>query len=215
MGVKEEKIIFDIPDTIARDKLYLKKADKNYIRWKYNIPVKKKIILSVGSLIKEKGFVELIKVFTKFKRDDLTLIICGKGKELENLKNLCRELGLKEKVIFAGFINREQIWNYYLGSDIFTLFSKSESLGMVFWEAMYARLPVIGTTVGGVKETIGSDGERGFYWKDDIEDLKNKIDFCLNNKTLKEKELMVKRAKDYVEQKIKIKKTVNEIFFNF
>jgi len=214
LGVKERQIILDIPDTIARDKLHIEKADKNYIRQKYNISINKKIILSIGSLLQEKGFSELIKVFAKLKRNDLILIICGKGKELENLKNLCKKFGVKEKIIFAGFIGREKIWHYFVGADIFILFSKSESLGMVFWEAMYAGLPIIGTPVGGVKETIGNDGERGFYWQNDLKDLKNKINFYLNNKIAKKKELVIKRAKEYVEQKMKTKKNINEIFFN-
>ena len=211
IGVREEKIIFDIPDTIERDKLYLEKADKSYIRRKHNIPVDKKIILSVGSLIQEKGYADLITSFEKLRRNDLVLIICGQGKEEQNLKKLCGELGVGGKVIFAGYIDRKKIWDYFVGADIFMLFSKSESLGMVFWEAMHIGLPVIGTPVGGVKETIGDDGERGFYWQNNREDLKNKIDFYLNNKTAEEKKLIIKRAKIYVENKLKFNKTINEM----
>lgn len=209
LGVKEDKIVFDIPNTILRDKEYIEKADIEFMRKKHNISSDKKIIISVGSLIKEKGYFELLSVFAKLNREDLILIICGEGAEKENLEKFCRELKIEKKVIFAGSVGREEIWNYFFGSDIFMLFSKSESLGMVFWEAMYAGLPVIGTPVGGVKETIGDDSERGFYFKIDLSDLEGKIDFCLNNS---QKQAMVDRAKKYIASKLKLQKTINEIY---
>jgi glycosyltransferase involved in cell wall biosynthesis len=210
LGVKENKIFIDVPDTMTRDAEYIKKADKKYIRKKHNISDDKKIILSVGSLIKEKGFEELLNSFAELKRKDLILIICGEGKEKDNLINLTKKLDQDDKIIFAGKIGREEIWHYFAGADIFTLFTKSESLGMVFWEAMLAGIPVIGTSVGGVKETIGKDGERGYYWNGDIEDLSKKIDLCLND--IVKREGIVKKAKKYVEEKIKQRININEVY---
>lgn len=210
LGVKKEKIVFDIPDTIARDRQYIEKADKEHIREKYNIPADKKIVLSAGSLLPEKGFVELIAAFAKLKRDDLILIVCGAGKDEQKLKDLSAGLQTADKIIFAGFVGREKIWHYYSGADLFMLFSKSESLGLVFWEAMHAGLPVIGTCVGGAAESIGEDGERGFYWRRDINDLENKINICLS--AADEKKAMVERAKKYIEEKLKLKITINKIY---
>lgn len=210
LGVSEKKIVFDIPNTIERDKIFIERADKNVIRKHFNIAEDKKIIISIGSLIKEKGFIDLIEAFVKLKRSDLILIICGQGKEENNLKKIARESGADNKIIFAGQVGRENIWHYLSGADIFMLFSKSESLGMVFWEAMYINVPVIGAPVGGVVETIGVDGERGFFWKNDLDDLNKKIDFCLTES--EEEKIMIKKAKQYVVEKFKIRKNINEIF---
>lgn len=210
LGVKKEEIIFDIPDTIARDKIFIDKADKNYLRVKYNIPAEKKIILAIGSLIPEKGFFELIEIFAKLNRDDLMLIICGSGKDEGRMKESAKKLRAVDKIIFVGFVGREEIWNYYFGADLFMLFSKSESLGLVFWEAMHAGLPIIGTPVGGIKETIGEDGGRGFYWLGEPEDLKNKINICLSE--TEEKKSITERAKKYIEEKLKMKITINQIY---
>jgi glycosyltransferase involved in cell wall biosynthesis len=213
-NVDPKKILIDTLDTIVSDERYIKNVSSDYLRQKYNIPSDKKIILSIGSLLPEKGFSELIDTLSRFKRNDLILIICGDGKEKNNLIELSAGLGVKDRVFFAGRVGREEIWNYYFGADIFMLFTKFESLGMVFWEAMYAELPVIGTPVGGVIETIGEDGERGFYCKNNLEDLKNKIDFCLD-KTKKDREFMIERARNYVQEKIKSKMNINDLFFNF
>lgn len=211
-GVGEWRIVEDIPDTIDCDREFVEKADKNHIRRKHNISLGKKIILSVGSLIREKGFYELIEIFAKLDNHELELIICGSGKEKQNLIKFAEEKGAADRIIFAGGIEREEIWHYFAGADLFMLFSKSESLGMVFWEAIYMGVPVIGAPVGGIKETVGNDGERGFFWKGDQEDLKNKIDFCLKDENKKEKEEMIARAKNYVKEKLKTKKTINNIY---
>lgn len=212
LGVKKEKIIFDIPDTITRDREFIKKADKTVVRERFSITAEKKIAISIGSLIKEKGFFELIRVFSDLKRNDLALVICGEGTEKENLQKLCKELEIEDKVFFAGIVSREDIWSYLFGSDIFILFSKSESLGMVFWEAMHAKVPVVGTSVGGVKETIGADGERGFFFNDNINDLNEKIDVCLDNKSEEKRRQMIVRAKKYVDEKLSIKISINKIY---
>ncbi len=208
-GVKGEKIVMDIPDTIMADEKLIKEADKDFIREKYNIK-DKKIILSVGSLIKEKGYKALLMAFAGLNRNDMMLVICGEGKEKGDLLRLSGELGISDKVIFAGQVGRGEIWNYFFGADVFALFTKSESLGMVFWEAMYAGLPVIGAAVGGVKETIGGDGERGFYWTGDLKDFEEKINLCLSGE--EKKAAMIQRAKEYVEKKLLIKTNINKIY---
>jgi len=209
--VDSKKILIDTLDTIARDERYIKNASSDYLRQKYNIPSEKKITLSIGSLLPEKGFSELIDTLSRLKRNDLILIICGEGKEKNNLAELSVRLGIKGRVFFAGRVGREEIWNYYFGADIFMLFTKFESLGMVFWEAMFAGLPVIGSPVGGVIETIGEDGERGFYWKNDISDLSNKIIKCLERSST-ERIKMLEKAKEFVVEQIKQKKKINQIF---
>jgi len=209
IGVENSRISFDIPDTISIDKSFIEKADKNLVRKDFNILPDKKILISIGSLIKEKGFEDLINSLAETKRNDIMLVICGQGKDEEKLKKICRDLNLKN-VIFAGLVGRDKIWSYLAGSDLFILFSKSESLGMVFWEAMYSGLPVIGTPIGGVAETIGYDGERGFYWKGNVEDLNKKIDFYLAES--RGKEVILERAKQYVVESLKQKKTINQIY---
>ena len=210
-GIDAKKILIDPLDTIVSDGKYIRNAKNDYLRKKFNIPIDKKIILSIGSLLPEKGFSELINTIFKLKRNDLVLVICGEGKEKENLINLTTGLGARDKVFFTGRVGREEIWHYYFGADLFMLFTKFESLGMVFWEAMYAGLPVIGSPVGGVIETIGEDGERGFYWKNDISDLSYKINKCLDGSSLERKKTL-ERAKNFVAEKIKDKKKINQIF---
>jgi glycosyltransferase involved in cell wall biosynthesis len=75
---------------------------------------------------------------------------------------------------------------------------------------MHASLPIIGTPVGGIKETISEDGERGFYWLGDLKDFEEKINLCLSGE--EKKAAMIQRAKEYVKKKLLIKTDINKIY---
>lgn len=76
-----------------------------------------------------------------------------------SLKGLTKEKGVEEYVEFLGW--RDDVPEILGDSDIFVLGSQAEGVPQVIREAMYARLPVVATAVGGVPETI-IQGETGF-----------------------------------------------------
>ena len=138
------------------------KAEKNVVRNLYNIDNSRKIILSVGRLENEKNYEKLIGVFSKLKNSNLILIIVGSGSLEQELKKLTNNLNISNRVIFAGHVSRQDIWNYYLDADLFILLSKSEGLGLVFHEAMYMNVLVVGSKIEGIIDSIGINEENGF-----------------------------------------------------
>jgi glycosyltransferase involved in cell wall biosynthesis len=94
---------------------------------------------------------------------------------------------------------------------VFVLLSRAEALGLVFWEAMYAGLPVVGSFASGIIESIGKDEERGFLWDESqgSEKFEEEIQQVVTRTQLvKEK---VVHAKEYVNQKILNTITINDI----
>jgi glycosyltransferase involved in cell wall biosynthesis len=210
LKIKEEKIRTITPDILERDKEFILNSKKGVIRQNYDIADSRKVLLSVGRLEPEKGLDELIEVFKSLDREDLVLMIVGEGSRKQKLAEKIIEKSLEGKIILAGFQDREEIWNFYQDADIFILLSRTEGLGLAFWEAMYMGVPVIGTDIDGIRETIGADGERGFYWKNDLGDLKNKLEILLDNTSI-EKQSVVGRAKDYVRKKLESKADINSL----
>ncbi len=211
LGAPAEKIFIFASNTISRDLANIAQAKKNQIRQKYDIKEDQKIILSIGRMEAEKGYPELFQLFSKLNKKFI-LIILGRGSMMEKFKKMTRELGIADRVIFVGYINRQEIWSYYQDADIFCLLSKAEALGLVFWEAMYMGVPVIGSTAAGIVETIGKDGERGFIYdknKDDIDSFKTKINFCLEDS--EPRKIMLDQARKYVEEQIANELTINDI----
>ena len=77
---------------------------------------------------------------------------------MTNLKKLVEELNLNGKVVFTGNISYEKIPEVYAAADYFVLSSLSEGLPTALLEAMACGIPIIGTDVGGVSESLGNCG---------------------------------------------------------
>jgi len=107
--------------------------------------------------------------------DEVGLLICGDGPEKNKLKQLARDLGLTDRIHFAGHRSRKEAMALMAGCDIFILNSTYEGLSHVILEAMSLGLPVIATSVGGNPELV-KHGETGLLIKSgDPEALRSAI----------------------------------------
>jgi len=86
------------------------------------------------------------------------LLIVGDGPDRQALETLTRELGVAERVHWAGY-RADPAPCFYL-MDIFALTSAVEGFGIVFTEAAWCGLPCIGSAVGGIVDAI-EDGTTG------------------------------------------------------
>ncbi len=104
--------------------------------------------VSVGMLDYKKGFDLLLRAFAaaaERTERQLTLTVCGDGVERSALEALAEELGIREKVTFAGNVSREEVASTLRRNQIFVLPSRTETFGVVYVEAMACGLPIIMT----------------------------------------------------------------------
>lgn len=99
-------------------------------------------ILHVGSFKKQKAHDVLIKAYAKTDMS-LPLVLLGKGKLLQQIKDLVSSLGLDDKVKFIGFHNNP--YPYIKNAKVMVLSSKFEGFGLVIAEALVLDTPVIST----------------------------------------------------------------------
>ena len=128
-------------------------------KWGFAPPV----VLFVGRLVEEKGLEYLLQAFSKVvtKIPEAKLVIVGRGPKEKELKSLAKKLGLYN-VFFLGAVENRLMPNIYVGCDVVVLPSVREPFGNVVIEAMAAEKPVIGSYVGGMKDTI-IHGVTGFH----------------------------------------------------
>jgi len=112
------------------------------------------IFSNVGRLHPDKDQKTLIYAFAKVTEQlpNAKLIIIGKGRLEQDLKQQVQTLGLENQVLFLGVIPNAV--NYFRAFDSFVLSSDHEPFGMVLLEAIIAQLPIIATNAGGAKEII-------------------------------------------------------------
>lgn len=210
IGLPMEKIFVFASNTIERDLQHVISSKKGSIRKKHGIKDDQKLILSVGRLEAEKGFPRLLDIFSTLPKS-CVLVILGSGSMELELKEQTKMLGVADRVIFAGFVDRAGIWDYYQDADLFMLLSNAEALGLVFWEAMYMGVPAIGSTADGIVESLGASGERGLLVEpsESNESIRKKIDFMFGDSAQKQK--MLNEARVYVETEMANSTTINDI----
>lgn len=99
--------------------------------------------LFMGRLGREKNVDLLIRAMWYSHAPDLKLIVGGDGPQRDDLRELVSELGLCERVVFAGYLEGPEVVAAYQLADFFAFGSTSETQGLVIGEAMAAGLPVV------------------------------------------------------------------------
>ena len=157
----KEKIILLQPGAVA-DKPNPVLTDR--IREKYKL-AGKKILFSIGRLVKRKGFDQVISALSIMGGDDWFYLIAGDGPEKENLQAQAAASPIADKVIFLGVLSEEEKWSSLNLCDIFITTSRDldgdfEGFGIVYLEANLLGKPVIAGRSGGVGDAV-IDGLNG------------------------------------------------------
>jgi len=159
---------------------------------KYGLEPDHFVVGTLSRLREEKGVrylieaaAEVLQVFPK-----IYFFIAGDGPLLEELKAIADRLGIRDRVIFAGFCkNARAILSIF---DIKVLASLSEGFSAAIQEAMAMRKPIVATTVGGTTEML-QDGITGLLVPPkDPHAIAEKIIYLLQHK--EERERLGKRA---------------------
>lgn len=153
-----KKEIHVIPNFIELDKI----RNESQISCHRSVMAKKeeRIVTHISNFRKVKRIPDIIKIFYKIQEKiPAKLMMVGDGPEKVKAEQLCKELGIEEKVIFFGNSSEiDQILSY---SDLFLLPSETESFGLAALEAMAWSVPVISSNSGGLPE-VNFDGISGY-----------------------------------------------------
>jgi phosphatidylinositol alpha-1,6-mannosyltransferase len=173
---------------------YTIKESREELRKKYYIPDKTFLILSVGWHVPRKKFdlvIKAIKIIREMRPTlDIKYFSVGQGISTNYLKNLTKELELEDIIKFFGECENNIRNELYKLSDIFVMPSITtndsiEGFGLVFLEANYYKVPVIGSFSGGIRDAI-ENGKTGLLVKpNNLEDLIEKILYLYDNEEIR------------------------------
>ena len=94
------------------------------------------------------------------KFPEVKYLVIGRGDDRPRLEKLTRDLGIEERVIFAGFVATEDLVQHYRVADAYVMPSQ-EGFGIVYLEAMACGLPVVAGDADGSAEPL-QDGKLGW-----------------------------------------------------
>jgi len=116
-------------------------------------------IVTVGSMKPQKNHALLLRAFARMDRAEARLMFVGDSSGRDALLSLAQELGVADRVIFAGF--QRDPTPFYKTADLFVLSSDYEGFGNVIVEALASGTPVVSTDCPSGPAEILVDGEYG------------------------------------------------------
>lgn len=198
-SINESDIVTSVSESLKQDTLRLFRIDKdikvipnftNIKKSKETSPCKRTVMAKPEELIvthisnfrKVKRIDDVVRIFYGIQQKLLAkLIMVGDGPEREIADQLCKDLGIKSKVLFLG--NTSDIDRILCFTDLFLLPSASESFGLSALEAMAAGVPVVSSNTGGLPE-VNEEGISGYLCPiGDVKAMAEKAIYILEDKT--------------------------------
>jgi phosphatidylinositol alpha-1,6-mannosyltransferase len=163
------------------------------LKIKYNL-LNKFVLLSVGRLVKRKGFDKVIECLPEILKQtpNLIYIIVGGGEELNNYELRITNYKLRNNVIIINNASDEERNAWYDICDIFIMPAREingdfEGFGIVYLEANLAGKPIIAGRSGGVGDAV-IDGLNGLLVNpENINDIGQAIIRLAQNKDLRQR----------------------------
>lgn len=164
------------------------KSNTHILHRAYNLSEETLIIGNIAGLDDQKDlftFIDTAKRILQNKTDlpDIKFFIVGRGPKKEALEQYISENQLNDDVILTGF--RNDVLDILPEFNLLLMTSIEEGLPLSIYEAFAAKIPVVSTDAGGIKEVV-KNGATGFVeMQKDSDALSRRCLEILRNPTLK------------------------------
>lgn len=148
-------------------------VERDHARARLGLDRARFIVLQLGRMVPRKGVdtvIEGVALLRARHGVDAELLVvggefdrahCRDNPEVARLRALAHQLGIAGQVRFTGQKARSELRDYYGAADVFVTTPWYEPFGITPVEAMACARPVVGSEVGGIKNTV-VDGATGF-----------------------------------------------------
>lgn len=115
------------------------------------------LLCSVGRLVKEKGFLRMLHVIERLKKENVNLqwLLIGDGNQKDILKEYVKKHGLEENVAFLGY--QKNPFAYMKLADYYVCSSFVEGFSLTVVEALIVGVAVISTQCTGPSEILSDN----------------------------------------------------------
>jgi len=192
------QVIYHGIDPMFKQSQNIDNEKKSQILQKYKI--KGKYILYVGTVTHpQKNIHRLVKAYEQLCRKGVkeNLVVCGgMGFQHEILLDEVKGRNLKNRVIFTGYVQDEDLYYIYRGAELFVFPSLYEGFGNPVLEAMASGVPTITSNSSSLKEIAGSAAIVVNPYN--VGEIINAMYKILNDKKLRED--LIKRGTEHVKE---------------
>ncbi len=165
MGIDTDISVIPSGISLSQHKIRLSPEKRREKRAEYGITDSNRVLINLGRLGEEKNVDELLRYFKNAvsQNDSLRFLIVGGGPAKNSLERLTNELGISDRVIFAGMVPPSSVHEYYQLGDVFVSASTSETQGLTYVEAAANGLPLLCRRDDCLLDVV-KIGENGFVY---------------------------------------------------
>ena len=155
---------FQIVPCIVDENIFTMGPKSEDLLVQYNL-IGAKILMTVARLRSTdiyKGVDVTIKALPQIAKTfpNVKYLVIGRGDDQSRLAQLAADLGVAERVIFAGFVPQENLVEHYRLADAYVMPSQ-EGFGIVYLEALACGVPVLAGDADGSADPL-QDGKLGW-----------------------------------------------------
>lgn len=155
-----------VKQTNTRDR----ESIRHEIRARFGLSAMEPVILFVSMNFDIKGLDAVLAGLARLHHRNpslpFRLLIVGKGRAA-HYQGLAQELGIGDRVLFTGVVDKKTLEHIYIASDLYAMLSKFDTFGLVILEAMAASLPVLVSANVGAKDIV-EEGINGYIVEDTV-----------------------------------------------
>jgi len=131
-------------------------GDRAAARAGLGLPADVPVVLAVGGLTERKNPLGLVQAFARLHGDlpDARLVFVGDGPLAGAIDAGARRLGVSDAVMRTGVLSNAAVTHWMTAADVVAQVSLVEPLGVAALEALASGRPVVGTSVGGLREVV-------------------------------------------------------------
>ncbi len=183
-GVPHEKISL-VQNAIDLGRFSRSSGSREDARRQLGLPANAVVVAGVGRLNPQKNFTLFLQIAARIAPDNpgVVFFLAGHGPEEEMLKALAVDLGIADKVVFAGYVaDTRQV---YLSADVLLMPSLFEGLPMTLLEAMAMEVPVVASALDGMAEVVDHEKDGFLVPSDSLEGFVATVSQLLHNPALR------------------------------
>lgn len=169
-----------IPNGININIQEISERETEYFLGKYGLE-KDRYIFFAGRFTEEKAIEDLIKAYNQLDEKGYKLVIAGDAYQENDYSRMIKNMASGfSNIIMTGFITGKELQTLFINARLFVLPSKHEGLPHVLLEGLGYGVQVLASDIKA--NTQFELGEKYYFKQGDIEDMKSKILYHLNNR---------------------------------
>jgi glycosyltransferase involved in cell wall biosynthesis len=140
-------------------------------------------IVFAGRFMAQKNPLQLVQTLKGLKQFQWQCVMIGDGPLMQDIKRAVAESDLEDRFQFTGWIDPQDVLNWFDRSDILFMPSRSEGLPVVGVQALAKGLAIIASQVGGFVDLVDHDKNGYLIQQEDIAKFSTSLQGLLSDST--------------------------------